>query len=68
MCLVFECVFHSFQWFCHFDDDIYVNILQLSRLLKKYDSRKPYYVGKWPANKRHGAVNIPVSETLTKNQ
>ena len=68
MCLIVECVFHSYQWFCHFDDDIYVNILQLNQLLQQYDPHKPYYVGKWPANKRHGAVNVPVSKTSLKNQ
>ena len=67
LCLVVECVFHSYQWFCHFDDDIYVNILQLSQLLKQYDSRKPYYIGKWPVKRRRGELSVPVSETLTKN-
>ena len=61
-------VYFSYQWYCHFDDDIYVNILQLSQLLQQYDSHKPYYVGKWPAIRRPGVYNIPVSETLIKNQ
>ena len=39
------------RWFCHFDDDIYVNTAQLLRLLKKYDPMKEkMYLGHFPAN------------------
>ena len=61
----FECVFHSYQWFCHLDDDMYVNILQLSQLLQQYDSHKPYYVGKWPISRR-GKDDVNVSENVIK--
>ena len=37
-----------YQWFCHFDDDMYVNVPALGRLLRQYDPHKPYYIGRWP--------------------
>jgi len=47
-------VLYRYQWFCHFDDDdVYVNIKQLSNLLQKYDYNKPYYIGRWPQEMRH---------------
>ena len=36
------------KWFCHFDDDIYVNVKELLKLLSQYDSSKPYYIGRNP--------------------
>ena len=51
-------VFHSYQWFCHFDDDAYLNVPQLGQLLQKYDPHQPHYIGsKW----RFTAPNAPVS-------
>ena len=41
-------VFDSYQWFCHIDDDMYVNVLKFSQFLQQYDPHEPYYVGKWP--------------------
>ena len=41
-------VLNRYQWFCHADDDVYINVPKLSRFLQQYDPRKPYYVGKWP--------------------
>lgn len=35
------------RWFCHFDDDEYLNIRTLSKELKKYNSSRDYYVGHW---------------------
>lgn len=35
-----------FRWFCHFDDDNYVNIEQLRLLLSEYDSSSFWYLGK----------------------
>ncbi|XP_065919469.1 beta-1,3-N-acetylglucosaminyltransferase radical fringe-like [Dysidea avara] len=43
------------QWYCHFDDDIYVNVRELSNLLSKYDPTKPYYIGRYPR-----PVGVPV--------
>lgn len=34
------------RWFCHFDDDNYVNIPQLRKLLQKYDNTNEWYLGK----------------------
>ena len=39
---------HRYQWFCHFDDDVYVNVEQLSNMLQKYNHNEPYYIGRWP--------------------
>ncbi|XP_065891470.1 beta-1,3-N-acetylglucosaminyltransferase manic fringe-like isoform X2 [Dysidea avara] len=60
----------SFQWFCHVDDDIYVNVPQLSKLLKQYDPRLPFYIGKFPAvqlRKSLMKVESPVRMSFTKN-
>ena len=39
--------FHSiFRWFCHFDDDNYVNLPALIRTLKEYDPKEDWYLGK----------------------
>ncbi|XP_031624606.1 fringe glycosyltransferase-like [Contarinia nasturtii] len=37
---------HRKKWFCHFDDDNYVNIAQLQLLLSEYDSSSLWYLGK----------------------
>ncbi|XP_065903065.1 beta-1,3-N-acetylglucosaminyltransferase radical fringe-like [Dysidea avara] len=37
-----------YQWYCHVDDDIYVNVPQLSHVLQQYDPSKPYYIGRYP--------------------
>ncbi|CAI8015025.1 Beta-1,3-N-acetylglucosaminyltransferase lunatic fringe [Geodia barretti] len=36
-----------FRWFCSFDDDEYLNVVNLFKELKKYDSSADYYVGHW---------------------
>ena len=35
-----------YQWFCHFDDDQYVNTNNLNEYLSTYDHTKEYYIGK----------------------
>ncbi len=35
-----------FRWFCHFDDDNYVNVPALIKMLRKYDHRSDWYLGK----------------------
>jgi len=35
------------EWFCHVDDDMYVNVEQLSGVLQQYDPAHPYYIGAW---------------------
>ena len=48
------------SWFCHFDDDIYVNVQNLLALLKKYKHKENVYLGhysrKW---KRLPVSKIP---------
>ncbi|RZF37816.1 hypothetical protein LSTR_LSTR007178 [Laodelphax striatellus] len=34
------------RWFCHFDDDNYVNVPRLVRLLEDYSSQEEWYLGK----------------------
>ena len=34
-----------FRWFCHFDDDEYLNIGSLSKQLRMYNFSGDYYVG-----------------------
>lgn len=34
------------KWMCHFDDDNYVNVPRLVRLLQEYDPRQDWYLGK----------------------
>ena len=36
----------SHSWFCHFDDDNYVNVAALSRLLSSKDPSREWYLGK----------------------
>ena len=42
----------SFRWFCHFDDDVYVNIPNLVSALRKVVKGPDdgVYFGRWPAN------------------
>ena len=57
---------YSYQWFCHFDDDVYVNIEPLSKLLQQYDPNKPHYIGKWIGKKRH-QINVSVCSSCYKH-
>lgn len=34
------------RWFCHFDDDNYVNVPRLVRFLGDYNPREDWYLGK----------------------
>lgn len=34
------------RWFCHFDDDNYVNVPRLVSLLNEYSPAKEWYLGK----------------------
>ena len=34
------------QWWCHFDDDNYVNVAALLDTLDKYEADEPWYLGK----------------------
>ena len=35
-----------FRWFCHFDDDNYVNVPRLLKLLDNYNPREDWYLGR----------------------
>ena len=35
-----------FRWFCHFDDDQYVNVPVLVRKLAEFPADRPWYLGK----------------------
>lgn len=34
------------KWWCHFDDDNYVNVPRLLQLLQRYNPLEDYYLGK----------------------
>jgi hypothetical protein len=38
--------FACFRWFCHFDDDNYVNVPRLLKVLDNYNPREDWYLGK----------------------
>jgi fringe protein len=39
-------MFFYFRWFCHFDDDQYVNVPGLLRKLADFPADQPWYLGK----------------------
>lgn len=39
------------KWFCHFDDDNYVNIPRLVSVLQRYDHRLDWYLGRQSVNR-----------------
>ena len=39
-------IFRTFKWYCHVDDDNYINIPNLVSLLSNYNPKKLYYLGK----------------------
>ena len=38
--------YFSFRWFCHFDDDNYVNVPTLVKTLRNFNPHKDVYLGK----------------------
>lgn len=48
------------RWFCHFDDDNYVNVPLLLDFLRKYDYRKDQYLGRPSVSK---GVNIHLAKS-----
>lgn len=42
----------KYRWFCHFDDDIYVNIPALAELLSQFNATEEVYLGRWSLNKK----------------
>lgn len=50
--------YYHHRWFCHFDDDVYVNIRELVALLRNYaPSIEPVYLGRWPLSREMMQVN-----------
>lgn len=39
-------LYFCYRWFCHFDDDNYVNVPQLIRTLSNYAWQDDWYLGK----------------------
>lgn len=44
--IAFHRYLSEYDWFCHFDDDQYVNVHNLKQYLSTLDSTKPYYIGR----------------------
>ena len=52
-CVMPDIIFHAYRWFCHFDDDIYVNTPALVELLSQYNpTKEKVYLGRWSLNKK----------------
>ncbi|XP_031352189.1 fringe glycosyltransferase-like [Photinus pyralis] len=51
-------------WFCHFDDDNYVNIPNLIEMLKGYDPEADWYLGRNSYSTRYNATIIKRMETV----
>ena len=51
----------KYDWFCHFDDDQYVNTNNLEKYLSKLDSNYPYYIGRnsWPNEVKRSKKPFP---------
>ena len=44
--LIYECFLFFCRWYCHFDDDVYVNLPVLSKDLEGHDPiKESYYYG-----------------------
>lgn len=61
---------YFFRWWCHFDDDNYVHVVQLIDLLQKYSSLESVYLGKpstaKPLEIFDASIGFPVSNLLFK--
>ena len=68
----------NFSWFCHFDDDQYVNVAALESKLRQFDERKDWYLGKPSIGKpldildrddpdTQVAVNLPRCRSLSEH-
>jgi hypothetical protein len=43
---IFHRYLSNYDWFCHFDDDQYVNVNKLKEYLSTFDFNQPYYIGR----------------------
>ena len=48
-----------YKWFCHFDDDVYVNAVALQKLLSSYDHSGYWYLGRWRVNEKSSRLPVP---------
>jgi len=54
------------KWFCHFDDDTYVNVPGLLSLLDKFNPDGSVYVGRAPSKQIFVSTRIYDEKTFTK--
>lgn len=59
------------KWFCHFDDDNYVNVGQLVNMLRHYDPADDWYLGKRsirePLEIEDKAIKVSVQNHLSSS-
>ena len=51
------------RWYCHFDDDEYVNIPVLMKTLHVHEDK--LYLGYWPSNSRWRGRKVKVRRTVS---
>ncbi|CAF4781886.1 unnamed protein product [Rotaria sp. Silwood1] len=44
--IIFHRYLLEYEWFCHFDDDQYVNVNNLKKYLSTLNPNQPYYIGR----------------------
>lgn len=44
--IIYQRYLNKYDWFCHFDDDQYVNVNKLKEYLSTLDTNQPYYIGR----------------------
>ena len=47
-CATHYCTYYDNRWFCHVDDDTYVNVPELKKTLVALYNHKPQYAGHYP--------------------
>ena len=60
-----------YKWFCHFDDDVYVNAVALQKLLGTYDHSGYWYLGRWRYVEKTARLPVPKQayfRNLTRNE
>jgi len=59
--IIFRRYMSKYDWFCHFDDDQYVNVNNLQEYLSTLESNKSYYIGRasWPDTLKRSKEPFP---------
>ncbi|XP_047021801.1 fringe glycosyltransferase isoform X1 [Helicoverpa zea] len=52
------------KWFCHFDDDNYVNVPRLVTVLQRYNHQEDWYLGRPSVNKPLSIYNKPADRLM----